>query len=193
MGVSYSSSVQPVVAIEKTVFYRERAAGMYSAIPYAISQVHLKVFELFLITQFYLLFFSSFVFLITLKYQVTIELPYVLVQSLMYSVIVYSMIGFEWTAAKFLWYALFSYMTLLYYTFYGMMAVGLTPNFSIGAIVSSAFYGLWSLFSGFVMPRTVTDCFYSCVISDSCQDVDDLKQTATSCRGCPCTGDGITG
>jgi len=41
MGVSYSSSVQPVVAIEKTVFYRERAAGMYSALPYAFGQVNM--------------------------------------------------------------------------------------------------------------------------------------------------------
>jgi hypothetical protein len=31
--------VQPVVAIERTIFYRERAAGMYAAVPYAIAQV----------------------------------------------------------------------------------------------------------------------------------------------------------
>lgn len=39
LGVSNSSTVQPVVAIERTVFYRERAAGMYSALPYAFGQV----------------------------------------------------------------------------------------------------------------------------------------------------------
>jgi ABC-2 type transporter len=39
MGISYSTSVQPVVAIERSVFYRERAAGMYSALPYAFGQV----------------------------------------------------------------------------------------------------------------------------------------------------------
>ena len=39
LGGNNSSSVQPVIAIERTVFYRERAAGMYSAIPYAIAQV----------------------------------------------------------------------------------------------------------------------------------------------------------
>lgn len=38
LGVSNSSSVQPVVSIERTVFYRERAAGMYSAYPYAFAQ-----------------------------------------------------------------------------------------------------------------------------------------------------------
>lgn len=39
VGVQNSASVQPVVAIERTAFYRERAAGMYSALPYALAQV----------------------------------------------------------------------------------------------------------------------------------------------------------
>lgn len=39
LGIQNCSSVQPVVAVERTVFYRERAAGMYSALPYAIAQV----------------------------------------------------------------------------------------------------------------------------------------------------------
>lgn len=39
IGVKNSNSVQPVVAVERTVFYRERAAGMYSALPYAFAQV----------------------------------------------------------------------------------------------------------------------------------------------------------
>jgi hypothetical protein len=34
-------SVQPVVSIERTVFYREKAAGMYSAMPYALAQASL--------------------------------------------------------------------------------------------------------------------------------------------------------
>jgi len=125
LGVQNSGSVQPVVVVERTVFYRERAAGMYSALPYAFGQV-------------------------------LIELPYIFVQTLIYGVLVYSMIGFEWTAAKFLWYLFFMYFTLLYFTFYGMMAVGLTPNESIAAIISSAFYNVWNLFSGFLIPRPVS-------------------------------------
>lgn len=39
LGVNNASSVQPVVSIERTVFYRERAAGMYSPIAYAAAQV----------------------------------------------------------------------------------------------------------------------------------------------------------
>ncbi|KAI6694837.1 hypothetical protein NL676_022547 [Syzygium grande] len=123
LGVQNASSVQPVVAVERTVFYRERAAGMYSALPYALAQV-------------------------------LIEIPYVLVQAISYGVIVYAMIGFEWTVAKFLWYLFFMCFTLLYFTYYGMMAVGMTPNRHIASIVSSAFYAIWNLFSGFVVPRT---------------------------------------
>lgn len=40
IGVNNASSVQPVVDVERTVFYREKAAGMYSALPYALAQVN---------------------------------------------------------------------------------------------------------------------------------------------------------
>ncbi|KAH9312919.1 hypothetical protein KI387_027954, partial [Taxus chinensis] len=38
VGITNGQTVQPVVSIERTVFYRERAAGMYSGIPYALAQ-----------------------------------------------------------------------------------------------------------------------------------------------------------
>ncbi|XP_010244008.1 PREDICTED: pleiotropic drug resistance protein 2-like isoform X2 [Nelumbo nucifera] len=38
LGATNTSAVQSVVAIERTVFYRERAAGMYSEMPYAFAQ-----------------------------------------------------------------------------------------------------------------------------------------------------------
>ncbi|XP_021746286.1 pleiotropic drug resistance protein 1-like [Chenopodium quinoa] len=122
LGIQNSSGVQPVVFVERTVFYRERAAGMYAALPYAFAQV-------------------------------IIELPYTFCQTIFYGVIVYAMMGFEWTLAKFFWYIFFMFFTLLYFTYYGMMCVGLTPNASVSAIISSAFYGVWNLFSGFLIPR----------------------------------------
>ncbi|KAG6581908.1 Pleiotropic drug resistance protein 1, partial [Cucurbita argyrosperma subsp. sororia] len=122
LGVQNSFNVQPVVAVERSVFYRERAAGMYSAFSYAFGTV-------------------------------LIELPYVLVQAVVYCLLVYSMIGFEWTVAKFLWYLVIMYFTLLYFTFYGMMAVAMTPNHHIASILSFAFFALWNLFSGFVVPK----------------------------------------
>ncbi|GKV53954.1 hypothetical protein SLEP1_g60465, partial [Rubroshorea leprosula] len=38
LGTTNTSAVQPIVAIERTVLYIERAAGMYSPLPYAFSQ-----------------------------------------------------------------------------------------------------------------------------------------------------------
>lgn len=45
LGVNNSSSVQPIVSIERTVFYREKAAGMYSPLAYAAAQVRLTALE----------------------------------------------------------------------------------------------------------------------------------------------------
>lgn len=39
VGVNNGASVQPLVSVERTVFYREKAAGMYSALAYAFAQV----------------------------------------------------------------------------------------------------------------------------------------------------------
>ncbi|XP_028802333.1 ABC transporter G family member 39 [Neltuma alba] len=121
IGVQNGCSVQPIVAVERTVFYRERAAGMYSALPYAVAQV-------------------------------IIELPHILIQTLIYGVIVYAMMGFEWTLAKFLWYLFFMYFTFSYFTFYGMMTMAISPNPHVAMIFSSAFYAIWNLFSGFIIP-----------------------------------------
>lgn len=66
------------------------------------------------------------------------------------------MIGFEWNAAKFFWYLFFMYFTFLYFTFFGMMVAGLSPSGGIATIISSASYGLWNLFSGFLIPVSVS-------------------------------------
>uniref|UniRef100_A0A6V7QPR8 ABC transporter domain-containing protein n=1 Tax=Ananas comosus var. bracteatus TaxID=296719 RepID=A0A6V7QPR8_ANACO len=122
IGIQNGQTVQPIVDVERTVFYREKAAGMYSAFPYAFAQV-------------------------------LIEIPHIFLQSVIYGLIVYSFIGFEWTAEKFLWYLFFVFFTFMYFTFYGMMAVAMTPNSDIAAIVSTAFYAIWNIFAGFIIPR----------------------------------------
>lgn len=85
-----------------------------------------------------------------------IEIPYIFVQTIVYGIIVYAMIGYEWTIVKFFWQLFFMYFTLLYFTFYGMMTVAVTPNHNIAAIIASAFFALWNLFSGFIVPLTVS-------------------------------------
>jgi len=39
LGFSNATLVQPVVGLERTAFYRERSAGMYSSMAFAIAQV----------------------------------------------------------------------------------------------------------------------------------------------------------
>lgn len=122
VGINNCSTVQPVVAVERTVFYRERAAGMYSALPYAMAQV-------------------------------IAEIPYVLVQTTYYTLIVYAMVSFQWTAAKFFWFFFITFFSFLYFTYYGMMTVAITPNHQVASIFAAAFYALFNLFSGFFIPR----------------------------------------
>ena len=57
LGASNGFAVQPVVDVERSVFYRERAAGMYSAFPYAFAQV--KNFFFFLIIVSNISFFIN--------------------------------------------------------------------------------------------------------------------------------------
>jgi len=123
VGFNNCITAQPVIAVERTVFYRERAAGMYSAIPYAFSQV-------------------------------VVEIPYVFVESVIYTLIVYSMMSFQWTPAKFFWFFYTSFLSFLYFTYYGMMGVAITPNPQVASIFAAAFYGLFNLFSGFIVPRS---------------------------------------
>eukprot|EP00262_Sarcandra_glabra_P012496 TRINITY_DN323_c0_g1_i1.p1 TRINITY_DN323_c0_g1~~TRINITY_DN323_c0_g1_i1.p1 ORF type:complete len:1461 (-),score=277.38 TRINITY_DN323_c0_g1_i1:266-4648(-) len=122
LGASNASTVQSVVTIERTVFYRERAAGMYSALPYAFAQV-------------------------------SIEILYVTLQTTIYALLLFSMIGFPWKASNFLWFLFFLFMCFVYFTLYGMMLVALTPGYQIAAICMSFFLSLWNLFSGFLVPR----------------------------------------
>ncbi|XP_042059606.1 ABC transporter G family member 51-like isoform X1 [Salvia splendens] len=82
-----------------------------------------------------------------------IEIPYVFMQSLIYGLIVFSMMGFPWSVEKLAWFIYFLFFSLLYFVLYGMMTVAVTPNHNIAAIISSFFYGIWNLFSGFIIPR----------------------------------------
>nr|CAD1842985.1 unnamed protein product [Ananas comosus var. bracteatus] len=90
---------------------------------------------------------------VSYRERVCVEFPYVLVQTLFYGTIFYSLGSFEWTMTKFLWYIFFMYFTLLYFTFFGMMTIAITPNQSVAPIIAAPFYTLWNLFSGFLITR----------------------------------------
>ncbi|PNY00137.1 pleiotropic drug resistance protein [Trifolium pratense] len=86
-----------------------------------------------------------------------IEVPYNLVQAVVYGIMVYSMLGYEWSVTKFLWYIFFMFFTFLYSTYFGMMTTAMAPNLAITALLSSAFNSFFNLFSGFLIPQTVRE------------------------------------
>nr|QVT92349.1 ABC transporter [Salvia miltiorrhiza] len=133
LGSTNGITVLDVVCVERTVLYREMAAGMYSAFPYAFAQV-------------------------------AIETIYVAIQTIIYTLLLYSMIGFQWTISKFLLFYYFIFTSFIYFTLFGMMFIALTPGLQVGAIVSSFFHSLWNLFSGFLLSRMVSQRFTNAFI-----------------------------
>ncbi|KAH7290028.1 hypothetical protein KP509_30G029300 [Ceratopteris richardii] len=123
LGTTNANMIQPVAGFERVVFYRERAAGMYSSFSYAFAQL-------------------------------MIEIPYNLLQSLIYGPIVYLMMNFERTSLKFFRFQFFVFSCFLYCTYFGMMLVGITPNYGISGMIASMIYSMWHLFSGFAIPVT---------------------------------------
>ncbi|KAI3912461.1 hypothetical protein MKW92_019912 [Papaver armeniacum] len=122
LGATNAIAVQPIVAIERTVFYRERAVKMYSELPYAFAQV-------------------------------AIETVYLAIQTLVYSILFYSMMGFHWQVGKFLWFYYFMFTSFLYIVMFGMMMVALTPLPQLATICTATFLTIWNLFGGFLIPR----------------------------------------
>ncbi|KAL2338895.1 hypothetical protein Fmac_013341 [Flemingia macrophylla] len=84
--------------------------------------------------------------------QVAIEIPYILVQSILYVAITYPMIGFEWSVQKVFWYFYTTFCTFLYFVYLGMMIMSLSVNLDIASVLSTAVYTIFNLFSGFLMP-----------------------------------------
>nr|XP_043620816.1 pleiotropic drug resistance protein 3-like [Erigeron canadensis] len=85
--------------------------------------------------------------------QVTIEFPYLFAQALAFVCITYPMIGFDWSAYKIFWYFYAFLCTLMYFTYLGMLLVAITPSFPVAAILQSAFYTLFNLFAGYLIPK----------------------------------------
>lgn len=49
----------------------------------------------------------------------------------------------------------FMTLTLMYFTYVGVMTVALTPNLMLATLYASGLYALFNLFAGFIMPRPV--------------------------------------
>ncbi|CAM0906094.1 unnamed protein product [Alopecurus aequalis] len=122
LGASTVLSVLPVVSIERTVFYREKAAGMYSPLSYAFAQA-------------------------------LVEFVYSAVQGILYTVLFYPMVGFEWKADKFFYFMFFLVASFVYITLYGMMLVACTPSQILASVLVAFSLTVWNIFAGFIIAR----------------------------------------
>ncbi|PAN43887.1 hypothetical protein PAHAL_9G000300 [Panicum hallii] len=122
LGASNCMTVQPVVSIERAVFYREKAAGMYSPLSYAFAQA-------------------------------CVEVIYNIIQGILYTVLIYTMIGYDWKADKFFYFLFFITASFNYFTLFGMMLVACTPSALLANILITFALPLWNLFAGFLIVR----------------------------------------
>ncbi|XP_059632028.1 pleiotropic drug resistance protein 3-like [Cornus florida] len=84
--------------------------------------------------------------------QVTIEIPYILLQAILFVAITYPSIGFYWSAHKVFWYFYATFCTFLYFVYLGMLIVSLSGDPQVASILATAVYTILSLFSGFLLP-----------------------------------------
>lgn len=110
IGFVNSATVQPVIAIERTVFHREKAAGTHLLLSYAVSTFFriqnvcpLTITECTMHAQLVLSLvflagmYASFPYALA---QGDVELPYIVVQTVIWSLITYFMMGFELQAGQ---------------------------------------------------------------------------------------------
>ncbi|KAL5582721.1 hypothetical protein UlMin_015163 [Ulmus minor] len=85
--------------------------------------------------------------------QVTIEVPYILIDAVIFVIVTYPMIGYYGTTYKVLWYFYGLLCSFLYFKYLGMMLVSVSPNPNIAIILLSFCSRLFNLFAGFLLPK----------------------------------------
>lgn len=113
-------SAMPVVGFERSVFYRERAASMYSSAAFSAALA-------------------------------LVEVPFVLLQSVLFTCIAYFMIGFVKSASKFFFFLLVFFLDLILFTVFGQFLVYVTPSIQMATVVAAGTNALWQLMKGFVI------------------------------------------
>jgi hypothetical protein len=57
-----------------------------------------------------------------------VEVIYNIIQGILYTVLIYTMIGYDWKADKFFYFLFFITASFNYFTLFGMMLVACTPS-----------------------------------------------------------------
>jgi ABC-type multidrug transport system permease subunit len=115
--------------------FRERAAGYYAVLPYALAQQLVELPWLALQTIVYC----------SIVYWAAWLVP-----------------GGP-NAGRFFLFCMFFYVTLTIFTILGVAAVNLTPNVAMANVFCSFLFGFFNLFSGFLLPYPSIPVWYQWV------------------------------
>lgn len=88
--------------------------------------------------------------------QVAVEIPHVFLQAILFTIITYPAIDFYWSAYKVFWYFYTTFSMFLFYTYFGMLLVSLTPTYLVASILANFSYTMLNLFSGYLIPGPVS-------------------------------------
>ena len=81
-----------------------------------------------------------------------VELPWVLVQSILLSVIAYWMLGLQPVAWKFFYFVLVMFLNLTQFTYFGQLMVYIMPTMQLAEVLSSFLNSVFLVFSGYFAP-----------------------------------------
>ena len=81
-----------------------------------------------------------------------VEIPYLIIQSLIFTPIVYFMIGFKLEAEAFFLFFIVFMQSISLYTFMGQLFAYLTPSQPIAFMLGGLNHLLWNIFNGFLVP-----------------------------------------
>lgn len=81
--------------------------------------------------------------------QMLVEIPYLVVQVLLYTNIVFWMLGYVVTASHYFWFLFAMLAALTGWTFFGLACVAVLPFQQLAQVIASAtVVPLWNLFCG---------------------------------------------
>lgn len=87
-----------------------------------------------------------------------VEIPWIMLQSLLNSIITYFMIQFEFDVAKFFFFWLVQFLSCATLGYLGMLVVCITPDLTMAVTIGSSILGAWFMMSGAPLPAGMLSC-----------------------------------
>jgi hypothetical protein len=84
-----------------------------------------------------------------------VEMPYLLLQAIIFVPVIYFMIGFKVAFEPFLLFVIIFMQSITLYTFMGQLFAYLAPTAPVAALLGGLNHFLWNIFNGFLVPNPI--------------------------------------